>query len=252
MTSGDQTNQNQVVLVSGSSRNIGRAIACAMASNGINVAVHGATNLDAANETARLVEDYGVNAIVTMGDLSDPDTAPRIVNEIIKKFGQLDILVNNAAVRPESPFAEMSFSQWRDVISVNLDASFLITQAALEHLEASAQASIINIGGLTAHTGAANRAHVITAKAGIVGFTRALAYELSPKGITVNCVSPGLIDTKRDGDEKPPDHHATRTNLVGRRGRPDEVADTVVFLASGSARYITGQTIHVNGGAFLA
>ena len=137
-------------------------------------------------------------------------------------------------------------------MGVCLDSVFLTTRAALVHLQASPQASIINIGGLTGHTGAANRSHVITAKAGIAGFTRALAHELSPQGITVNCVVPGLIETIRDEKTGVPYHHTTRTNLLGRRGRPEEVADTVVFLSGPTARYITGQAIHVNGGAFLA
>ncbi|MBT5030787.1 MAG: 3-oxoacyl-ACP reductase FabG [Proteobacteria bacterium] len=253
MTSTDQTNIHQVALVTGSSRNIGRAIACALASNGAHIAVHAANDRVAAEETARLVEECGVKAgvkaIVTIGDLTDPDNAPRIINEVISEFGRLDTLVNNAAIRPESPFAEMAFSEWRQVMSVCLDAVFLTTQACLTHLRESKQASIINIGGMTGHTGAVNRAHVVTVKAGIVGFTKALAHELSPQGITVNCVAPGLIDTVRVA--KDPSHRATSTNPLGRRGSPKEVADAVAFLSGPSARYITGQTLHVNGGAFL-
>ena len=195
MTSDEEISTGQVALVTGSSRNIGRAIACGLAAKGIHVAVHAATNRKSAEETARLVQDCGVKALVTMGDLADPSCAPRIISEVIAGLGRLDILVNNAAIRPETPFADMSFSEWRRVMGVCQDAVFLTTQAALVHLKKSGQASIINIGGLTGHTGASNRAHVITAKAGIVGFTLALAHELSPEGITVNCVVPGLIET---------------------------------------------------------
>ena len=244
---------DRVVLVTGASRNIGRAIACAMASEGAHVIIHAATDREAAKETAKMVEDYGVRALVTMGDLGLPETAPMVMEKVNEKFGRLDILVNNAAIRPECPFAEMSYSEWRKVLAVVLDGAFLITKEALELLQASDQASIINIGGLTGHTGATNRAHVITAKAGITGFTRALAHELSPGGINVNCVVPGLIDTIREGNsESKPHHHTSTTNILKRRGTPEEVASMITFLAGNQARYITGQTIHVNGGAFLA
>lgn len=240
---------DRVVLVTGASRNIGRAIACAMAREGAHVVIHAATNREAANETAKMVEGYGVQALVTMGDLGIPETAPMVLDRINAKFERLDVLVNNAAIRPECPFAEMSYREWRQVLAVVLDGAFLITHAALELLQASNQASIINIGGLTGHTGASNRAHVITAKAGITGFTRALAHELSPGGINVNCVVPGLIDTVREAQAH---HHATTTNILKRRGTPDEVAGTITYLAGSQARYITGQTIHINGGAFMA
>jgi 3-oxoacyl-[acyl-carrier protein] reductase len=242
--------QGRVALVTGASRNIGRAIACALARDGANIAVHAAHDREAAEETAGLVRAYGVKAFVTMGDLSEPDTARRIVSNVYSEYGRLDVLINNAAIRPETPFAEMTYQDWRSVLGVCLDAVFLTSHAALEHIGKSDRGCIINIGGLTGHTGAAHRAHVITAKAGIVGFTKALAHELSAQGITVNCVSPGLIETIR-ADGGSPQHHASTKNLVQRRGRPEEVADAIAFLCSHQARYITGQTIHLNGGAFL-
>jgi len=243
---------NRVALVTGASRNIGRATTCALASAGFNVAVHAGHDRKAAGETAAMVRQCGVDSVVCIGDLTNPDTAGQIVDQVIAKFGRLDTLINNAAIRPELPFTNMSYPEWRRVIAVCLDAVFLVTHASLKHLETSDQASIINIGGLTGHTGATNRAHVITSKAGIVGFTKALAHELATKGITVNCVSPGLIDTIRNEDiAGSPQHHATTKNLVNRRGTPEEVADAIVYLTSPSARYITGQTLHVNGGAYL-
>lgn len=248
VTSKDLT--GRVALVTGASRNIGRAIACALAREGADVVVHAARDRDAASETVRLVQACGVKSILTLGDLSNPDTAPRIINQIHTEFGRLDMLINNAAIRPETAFAEMTYNDWRSVMGICLDAVFLTTHAALSYIKKSDRGCIINIGGLTGHTGAAHRAHVITAKAGIVGFTKALAHELSEKGITVNCVSPGLIDTVRN-DAKAPAHHATTNNLVKRRGKPEEVADAIAFLCSRQARYITGQTIHVNGGAYL-
>jgi len=250
MTAAKATNSNRVALVTGASRNIGRAIALALAKTGTNVVVHAAQAQAEAAETLKQLESHGVKGMLTLGDLSDPDIATRIMSEIIAHFGRLDILVNNAAIRPETPIADISYTEWRKVMGVCLDAVFLMSQAAMKPLGQSEQGSIINIGGLTAHTGASNRAHVISAKAGVVGFTKALACELSPEGITVNCIAPGLIDTVRD-DKNKPHHHATRTNLLGRRGQPEEIAEAVVFLAGPSARYITGQTIHINGGAYL-
>ncbi|MDG2091482.1 MAG: 3-oxoacyl-ACP reductase FabG [Gammaproteobacteria bacterium] len=251
MSSANQPLPDKIALVTGSSRNIGRAIARALAENGSHVVIHAAHDQEAAEDTLSQVESCGMQGMITLGDLADPQTAPRIIKEVLDKFGRLDTLVNNAAIRPESPFSELSFAEWRRVMSVCLDAVFLTTHAALLALQESTEASIINIGGLTAHTGAANRAHVISAKAGVVGFTKALAHELSPEGITVNCVSPGLIETVRDETNKP-QHHATRTNLVNRRGQPEEIAEAVAFLAGPSGRYITGQTLHINGGAYLA
>lgn len=250
MTVVNQDLAGRVVLVTGASRNIGRAIACALAHAGANVAVHAASDRVTASETVRQVEAVGVKAMLVMGDLSDPAIAPRVMHEVITGLGRLDALVNNAAIRPERSFAEISFTEWRQVMGVCLDAVFLTTQAALPHIRKSDRGTIINIGGLTGHTGAAHRAHVISAKSAVVGLTKALAHELSSQGITVNCVSPGLIDTLR-ADGSSPHHHASTKNLVQRRGRPEEVADMITFLCSAQARYITGQTIHVNGGAYL-
>jgi 3-oxoacyl-[acyl-carrier protein] reductase len=134
-------------------------------------------------------------------------------------------------------------------MAISLDSVFLLAQAALPALRRSNQAAIVAIGGLTGHSGAAHRAHVIAAKAGVAGLVKALAHDLAPDGITVNCVAPGLIETRRDGAA--PQHHATRTNPLGRRGRPEDVAAAVRMLCDPGARYITGQTLHVNGGALM-
>lgn len=245
--------KDHVALVTGASRNIGRAIAVELAGMGAHVVVHVGSDKAAAAETVAGIEEAGSTATVVSGDLSDEATANRVVGEAAAALGRLDIVVNNAAIRPEAPFAELDFAQWRRVMGVNLDAVFLVSKAALPHLETSPNAAIVSLGGLTGHSGAADRAHVIASKAAVVGLTKAMAHDLGGKGITVNCVAPGLIATARKAQGGvDPKHHDTRTNLVGRRGDSREVADAVAFLCSPKARYITGETLHVNGGAYLA
>jgi 3-oxoacyl-[acyl-carrier protein] reductase len=240
---------SSVALVTGAGRNIGRAIALALARDSAAVIVNVRANEDEARSVVREIEAEGGQAVAIAADVTDRDAVDSMIARIGQRYGRLDVLVNNAAVREESAIDQMEFESWRNALAVCLDGAFHCTQAALPLLKASGQASIVNIGGLTAHTGAAKRVHVVTAKAGLVGMTRALAAELSAQGITVNCVSPGLIDTSRTG--KTPRHHAAQRTLVGRAGLPEEVAEAVRWLASPAARYITGQVIHVNGGAYL-
>ena len=243
----------RAALVTGASRNIGRAISVALARRGARIAVHVGHDRAAGEETAAAVRDAGSEAVLLSGDLSNPDVARSVVTDAAVAFGRLDMVINNAAIRPEAAFEDLTYETWRNVMGIALDAVFLVSQAALPHLKASDMASVVNIGGLTGHTGAAERAHVITAKAGLVGLTKAMAHELSPHGITINCVSPGLIQTVRLGAAAhAPKHHDTRTNLVGHRGSPEDVAEAVAFLCSPASRYITGETMHVNGGAYLA
>jgi 3-oxoacyl-[acyl-carrier protein] reductase len=170
----------------------------------------------------------------------------------VKRFGRLDFLVNNAAVRYETAFSSMSYQEWKTVLAIVLDGAFLCAQAALPHLIKAGGGTIINIGGQTGHKGASERAHVIAAKAGLAGFTKALALDLAPHQITVNCVVPGTIDSQR-GLPGVPDRPAHRRAPppIGRRGAPEEVAAMVRMLCGPDARYITGQAIHVNGGGYL-
>ena len=145
----------------------------------------------------------------------------------------------------------MSYAEWREIMNVTLDGAFHCVKACLPYLKKSGAGTIVNIGGLSAHTGARDRAHVVTAKAGIIGFTRALAHDLAADGITVNCVVPGLIGTPRPKDKPEPAHHLIHQTITGERGRPEDVAAAVRFLCGPAARYINGQAIHSNGGAYL-
>jgi 3-oxoacyl-[acyl-carrier protein] reductase len=240
---------SRVALVTGAGRNIGRAIALALAREGAIVVVNVRTSENEARAVVHDIETAGGQGLAVRADVTEREAVDSMIARVQQRYGRLDVLVNNAAVREEAAFDQMEFESWRSALAVCLDGAFHCTQAALPLLKASGQASIVNLGGLTAHTGASKRVHVVTAKAGLVGMTRALATELSPQGITVNCVSPGLIDTSRAGNA--PHHHASHRTLVGRAGMPEEVAEAVCWLAGPNARYVTGQVIHVNGGAYL-
>jgi 3-oxoacyl-[acyl-carrier protein] reductase len=239
-----------VALVTGSSRNIGRSIATGLAADGAAVMVNARTPGDAADGVVNEIVSSGGRAAFHAADVSRPDDVNALVSATVAAFGRLDILVNNAAVRRECPFGDLTYEEWQEILGVTLDGAFLCARAALPHLIASPRGVIVNIGGLSAHTGSAGRAHVVAAKAGLVGLTRALAHDLAPHGITVNCVSPGLIATTRSAGPGPA-HHASHEPLVGRRGTVDEVSALVRFLCGPGARYITGQTIHANGGTYL-
>jgi 3-oxoacyl-[acyl-carrier protein] reductase len=238
-----------VALVTGAARNIGREIALALAQAGAAVVVNAKTSGEAALAVVAEIEAAGGTATALLADVTEPADVQRLIAHAVGAFGRLDILVNNAALRDEAPFEELTYARWRSVLQIVLDGAFLCTQAAAPHLRSGGRGAIVNIGGLTAHTGAQHRVHVVTAKAGLVGFTRALAHDLSPGGVTANLVVPGLIETTRDGAA--PAHRRERKTLVGRHGRPDDIASAVRFLAGPGARYITGQTLQVNGGLYL-
>jgi 3-oxoacyl-[acyl-carrier protein] reductase len=243
--------KGRVALVTGGARNIGRAIALDLASAGADVVLTARADKAGLDETAELCRAKGVKAEVILADITDVASIKTLIAGVEKAFGRLDILVNNAALRAETHIEEISVEEWRKVLAVNLDAAFFTAQAALAMLRKSDAGAIINIGGLTAYTGAKNRPHVVAAKAGLDGLTKALAQDLAPS-ITVNLVSPGLIATQRGGSSPTePDHHKKHTTLIGRRGAPEEVAAMVRHLAGPNGRYITGQTLHVNGGVYL-
>ena len=239
----------KVALVTGGARNIGRAIACSLAAGGASVMVNARTSRADADKT---VEMIGSKGAMHIADVTDPKAVASLIEATVKRFGRLDFLVNNAAVRYETPFSEMKYEEWRQVLAIVLDGAFLCAQAALPHLIKAGGGTIVNIGGQTGHKGASERAHVITAKAGLAGMTKALALDLAPHQITVNCVVPGTIDSQR-GLPGVPDRPAHRRAPppIGRRGEPEEIAAMVRMLCGPDARYITGQAIHVNGGGYL-
>jgi len=241
----------RTAIVTGSGRNIGRAIALAFADGGASVVINGRTDRAAVDAVVSEIEGNGGKALAAMADVGDEAAVAAMIAAAAARFGGIDILVNNAAGRPEQAFEEMSLAEWRAVHTTVLDGAFLTVKAALPHLKRSAGGAVINIGGVSAHIGTKHRAHVVSAKAGLVGFTKALAHDLSEHRITANCVVPGLIATARDPDAALPHHHQVSRTLTGRLGTAEEIAAAVRFLAGPQARYITGQTLHVNGGMYL-
>ena len=241
----------KVAIVTGAGRNIGRAIALTLAEGGASVVVNARNNRAEAESVVREIETAGGKALVHIGDVADAKAVQAMADAAVSQFGRIDVLVNTAALRREKPFAEMDYTAWREILDVTLDGTFHCVKACLPALRQSKAGTIVNIGGLSAHTGAKNRAHVVTAKAGIIGFTRALAHDLADDGVTVNCVVPGLIGTPRPKDKPEPAHHLTHQTISGERGRPEDVAATVRFLCGPAARYISGQAVHANGGAYL-
>jgi 3-oxoacyl-[acyl-carrier protein] reductase len=240
----------KAAIVTGAGRNIGRAIALALADGGASVVVNVRANQAEADAVLREIEAAGGKAISVLGDVGDPKTAEALAAAALKAFTRIDILVNNAALRREKSIAEMSYADWREVMDVTLDGAFHCVKACLPALRQHGGA-IVNIGGMSAHIGAKNRVHVMTAKAGLVGFTRALAHDLAADHITANCVVPGAIDTSRPESSPQPARHLTHGTITGERGRPDDVAAMVRFLVGPGGRAVTGQTLHVNAGAYL-
>ena len=240
----------KVAIVTGAGRNIGRAIVLGLAHAGASVVLNVRSNKGEANSVVREIEAAGGKAIGVLGDVADEKTADALADAALKSFGRIDILVNNAALRRETPITEMDYTEWREVMSVILDGAFRCVHACLPAMRKNG-GTIINIGGMSAHVGSKDRAHVMTAKTGLVGFTRALAHDLAAEKITANCVVPGAIDTARPASSQSPAHHLTHGTITGQRGKPDDVAAMVRFLCGPGGRYVTGQTIHVSGGGYL-
>jgi 3-oxoacyl-[acyl-carrier protein] reductase len=243
-----------VALVTGSGRNIGRAIALELAAAGHDIVVNVRSNRDEAEGVAAEVRERGRRALVAIADVRAPDHVRTMFADARAALGPVTVLVNNAAVRTEMALEQLSLEEWRRVIGIVLDGAYLCSQAAVVQMREAGWGRIVNVIGMSGEAGASHRAHVVTAKSGLIGLTRALAVELGPDGITVNGVSPGVMDTVRNTASAPadPKHHGGRVVPLGRRGLPADIAAAVRFLASPAAGYITGEILKVNGGAYLA
>ena len=247
-------NNGKVVVITGGAKKIGRATAKKLADQGFNILIHtGGKSIDEAKKTVAIVKEYGVQSDFIDGDLVDIKTIDKIKNAA-EKLGTPSVLINNAGLRIHDDFEKITYEDWKKVMTVNVDASFLCTQALIGHMTKQKWGRVINIGGLSAHIGAKERAHVVTSKAALIGLTKAISMEFLERGITCNCVVPGFIEDFDSKEKALTGHwlrHPQTPNLVlNRFGNPDEVAEVIANLCKKEADYINGQTLHVNGGSF--
>jgi 3-oxoacyl-[acyl-carrier protein] reductase len=239
----------KVALVTGSGRNIGRATVLRLASEGAHVVVNSRSNQAEADAVAQEAQALGVKALSILADVSNRDQVERMVSKALSEFGKIDILINNAAIRPHKPFTELTLKDWEEVRGVVLDGAFYCTRAVIEGMVANRYGRILFFTGEGAFTGGPARAHVSAAKMGLIGLARSLAAEFAGRNIRVNVVSPGSIDTSRANPEWYQGRVPNASGIpIGRQGTPEEIAATCLFLVSDDGGFITGQTIHVNGG----
>lgn len=240
----------KVALVTGAGKNIGRAIALTLARDGARVLVNGQSDAAAIEAVAAEIRAAGGSAEAMLADVSDPAAVARM----IEAAGAIDILVCNAGLRRQTPFLQMSLEEWREILSVALDGAFILSRAVLPGMVARGGGSIVALSGISTHVGTPNRAHVSASKAGLEGLMRAIAVEFAPQGIRANCVAPGAVDTTRGASAGAMPQALGREDGIPMRRKAtiQEIADVVRLLAGPEGGYVTGQTFHVNGGAFLA
>ena len=244
----------KTALITGSGRNLGKSIALELASKGINIIVNSQKNKDQANLVSEEIRSYGVDSISIIGDVGNPKDVEMIIDQSLSHFGKVDILVNNAGLRELSEVSEITNSQWRNVMAVNLDAPFYFSRAFVPGMKLANWGRIINISGLKAHRGQHGWAHVSASKTGAIGLMHALSVELSSHNILVNSIVPGAFDTSIENTITDTDYHPnpdrTKNIPLKRLGNPNELAKLCSFLISNDASYITGQTFHINGGEY--
>ena len=240
----------KVALITGSGRNIGRATTLKLAREGAHIVVNARANQSEADAVAREVRDLGVKSLAILADVAKKNEVDALAARALDEFGRIDILINNAAIRPHKPFTEVTVQDWERVRGVVLDGAFYLTQAVIPSMVKNGYGRILFFTGDGAFNGGSGRAHVSAAKMGLVGMARALASEFAAHNIRANVVSPGSIDTRRDNPEWYQGRVPNAAGIpLGRQGHVDEIAATCLFLVSDDGGFITGQTIHVNGGA---
>lgn len=247
----DKPLDGKVAVVTGASRRIGRAVALGLAQAGASVLVHARQSRDEVEAVADEIRAAGGRATIALGDVTNEADVAGIFAAAQEAFGGVDILVNNAAIRGQKPFLDMTLDEWRATNAVILDGAFLCSREALRSMVGRGGGTIVNLGGVSAHVGAKERAHVATGKAGLVGLTRSLALEFADRNVTVNCVAPGKIGGKRSATAGQSPEMASRP-IVGREGDIEEAAFVILSLCMPEARFMTGQTVHVSGGMYMA
>ncbi|RST75458.1 3-oxoacyl-[acyl-carrier-protein] reductase [Siminovitchia acidinfaciens] len=244
--------EGKVALVTGASRGIGRATALALAEAGADVVVNYAGSTDKANEVVEKIKSLGREAIAYQCNVSDSDAVQAMVKDTIAKFGKLDILVNNAGITRDNLLMRMKENEWDDVIDTNLKGVFLCTKAVTRQMMKQRSGRIINVASIVGVIGNPGQANYVAAKAGVIGLTKSTARELASRGITVNAVAPGFITTDMTDQLTEEQKEAMLQQIpLDRFGQASDIAGTVLFLASDDANYITGQTIHVDGGMVM-
>ena len=242
----------KVALVTGAGKNIGRTIALTLARDGATVVVNGRSDRAAVDAVVGEINALGGQARGVLADVSDQASVRRMIDEIIPALGGIDIAVSNAGLRRQTAFLDISLAEWREILSVALDGAFILAQAVVPHMIPRGGGSIVALSGISTHIGTPNRAHVSASKAGLEGLMRALAIELAPHRIRCNSVAPGSVDTVRGASAgSRPSTLGDAAIPLGRKASVDEIAAAVRLLAGPEGGYITGQTIHVNGGLFL-
>ena len=239
----------KTAFITGGGKNIGRAIAINLASTGCNIVLNGNSDTKACEETAKVLLEKGVKASIVMGNVGSADEVKRMASEALDKFGRIDILVNNAAIRPSKPFLEMEDHDWHRVLDIDLNSAFYTCRAFAGGMIEKGWGRIINITGMNAIHGYKGRAPVSAAKHGLWGLTKSLGKEFGPQGVTTNAISPGPIDTAGDAAQR--EHILSMVPKVplGRLGLPEEIAALTGFLCSNGGAFVNGQMINCNGGA---
>jgi 3-oxoacyl-[acyl-carrier protein] reductase len=243
---------NKSVLVTGASRGIGRAIALYFAKNGAKVAVNYSGSEAKANEVVEEIKANGGESFAIKADISSSEEVTNMIKTVIAEFGSLDVLVNNAGITRDNLLMRMKEEDWDAVINTNLKGVFLTTKAVTRQMMKQRQGRIINIASIVGVSGNAGQANYVAAKAGVIGLTKTSAKELSSRGITVNAIAPGFIETDMTGKlEEGIKEDMLRNIPLARFGQPEDIAAAAAFLASDASSYITGQTLHVDGGMVM-
>lgn len=244
--------EGKLALVTGGSRGIGAGVALALGAAGATVAVNYVRQKAKAEAVVTQIEHHGGTARAFRADVSKKDQVDRLMKSIGAYCGSVDILVNNAGIHQHLTISKLSFEDWRRIISVNIDSAFLLTRAVLPAMRRKKWGRVVNISSLSAFAGTTVECHYAASKAALIGFTKAIALEEATTGVTVNVISPGAIETDMLNVKTEKDRQMRLKDIpVGRLGQPEDIAHAVLFLVSPRASFITGETIHVNGGQGL-
>ena len=243
---------NKTALITGATKGIGKQIALTLAQNGYDIAINYRTENDALKETKKQIEEKGVKCLTVQGDVSNFEDCEKFVKEIIEEYGKIDVLVNNAGITKDTLLMRMKKEDFEDVIDTNLVGTFNVTKNVISHMMKARSGRIINISSVVGVAGNAGQTNYSASKAGMIGFTKSLAKEVASRGILVNAVAPGFIETgMTDVLKEEIKEEIAKSIPLKRMGKTEDVANVVKFLAGEDSTYITGQVINVDGGMLM-